>query len=72
MTVDKLLEQFVLSKYTGLERPGKKDNLSNNIKKDIINTCCWILFFINLNCYVDVVVMINVRIFLKAHLVNAF
>lgn len=23
MTVDKLLEQFVLSKYTGLEKPGK-------------------------------------------------
>lgn len=22
MTVDKLLEQFVLSKYTGLEKPG--------------------------------------------------
>lgn len=24
MTVDKLLEQFVLSKYTGLEKPGKR------------------------------------------------
>jgi hypothetical protein len=23
MTVDKLLEQFVLNKYTGLEKPGK-------------------------------------------------
>lgn len=25
MTVDKLLEQFVLSKYTGLEKPGESD-----------------------------------------------
>lgn len=24
MTVDKLLEQFVLNKYTGLEKPGKE------------------------------------------------
>ncbi|XP_055325436.1 F-BAR domain only protein 2 isoform X14 [Sitodiplosis mosellana] len=26
MTVDKLLEQFVLSKYTGLEKPGSRDS----------------------------------------------
>lgn len=28
MTVDKLLEQFVLGKYTGLEKPGKLFKLS--------------------------------------------
>lgn len=28
MTVDKLLEQFVLSKYTGLEKPGKRISMS--------------------------------------------
>lgn len=27
MTVDKLLEQFVLNKYTGLEKPGKKTGM---------------------------------------------
>lgn len=27
MTVDKLLEQFVLSKYTGLEKPGEYMNI---------------------------------------------
>lgn len=26
LTVDKLLEQFVLNKYTGLEKPGKIDH----------------------------------------------
>lgn len=27
LTVDKLLEQFVLNKYTGLEKPGKSAKL---------------------------------------------
>lgn len=30
MTVDKLLEQFVLSKYTGLEKPGECQSHENS------------------------------------------
>lgn len=33
MTVDKLLEQFVLSKYTGLEKPGKRSKESLKLKR---------------------------------------
>lgn len=36
MTVDKLLEQFVLSKYTGLEKPGEYFNSVCKCKKDVI------------------------------------
>lgn len=36
MTVDKLLEQFVLSKYTGLEKPGKYFNSVCKCKKEVI------------------------------------
>lgn len=34
MTVDKLLEQFVLSKYTGLEKPGKLQINANRLTND--------------------------------------
>lgn len=37
MTVDKLLEQFVLSKYTGLEKPGEFSHYSyTNIRNELI------------------------------------
>lgn len=33
LTVDKLLEQFVLNKYTGLEKPGKINHTYNHYKR---------------------------------------
>lgn len=39
MTVDKLLEQFVLSKYTGLEKPGKWLFLERKIRSQMEHKC---------------------------------
>lgn len=38
MTVDKLLEQFVLSKYTGLEKPGRYTHTPKHGKKKNVIT----------------------------------
>lgn len=49
MTVDKLLEQFVLSKYTGLEKPGKLSP-NDKIKSHMGNYSQFMLhFFITMN-----------------------
>ena len=36
MTVDKLLEQFVLNKYTGLEKPGENVWHVESVKRNTI------------------------------------